>query len=242
MKYVCSLNQEFNEEFIAEMSKIFNLDEHLIRLLCSRGVDTQEKINSFLNPSITHLHDPFLFENMKESVELIEKHIERNSKFLIFGDYDVDGISASAILIKYFESVGVRVSSFMPNRYEDGYGLNIATIEKILVKDRPDIVITVDCGITSVQEVEFLKDKGIDIVVTDHHERAETLPKCLIINPKVSETYPFKGLCGAGVALKLVQALAGITKASEYFPICAIANGSFALAVLCTLRKFTYSP
>jgi len=224
MKYVCSLNQEFNEEFVSEMSKIFNIDEHLIRLLCSRGIDTQEKINGFLNPSITQLHDPFLFENMKESVELIEKHIEKNSKFLIFGDYDVDGISASAILIKYFESVGVKVSSFMPNRYEDGYGLNIATIEKILSKDRPDIVITVDCGITSVQEVEFLKEKGIDIVVTDHHERADILPNCLIINPKVSEAYPFKGLCGAGVALKLVQALAGITKASEYFPICAIAT------------------
>ena len=224
MKYLCSLNSDVNNEFIGEMSKIFNLDKHLVHLLYSRGLDTQEKINHFLNPSLSNLHDPFLFENMKMAVELIEKHIENNSNFLIFGDYDVDGISASAILIKYFESVGVKVSSFMPNRYEDGYGLNIKTLEKIFTKQQPDIIITVDCGITSVEEVEFIKSKGIDIVVTDHHERAETLPNCLIINPKVSETYPFKSLCGAGVALKLVQALAGITKASEYLPICAIAT------------------
>ena len=103
MKYVSSLIENINEDFVAEMSKLFNLDAHLVRLLYSRGMDSQEKIKNFLNPSITHLHDPFLFENMKEVVALIEKHIENNSKFLIFGDYDVDGISASAILIKYFE-------------------------------------------------------------------------------------------------------------------------------------------
>ena len=224
MKYICSIVNDINEEFVNKMSKIFDIDAHLIRLLYSRGIDTQEKIKNFLNPTISNLNDPFLFEDMKDAVELIEKHIEKNSKFLIFGDYDVDGISASAILIKYFESVGVNVSSFMPNRYEDGYGLNISTLEKIFEKGKPDIIITVDCGITSVEEVEFIKNKGIDIVVTDHHERAETLPQCLIINPKVSINYPFKGLCGAGVALKLVQALAGITKASEYLPICAIAT------------------
>ncbi len=224
MKYICSLQKDFNEEFVNEMSKIFNLDKHLIHLLLSRGIDTQEKIKKFLNPSLTHLNDPFLFEDMKNAVDLIEKHISQNSKFLIFGDYDVDGISASAILIKYFESVGVNVSSFMPNRYEDGYGLNISTIQKIFEKDKPNIIITVDCGITSVEEVEYIKAQGVDILVTDHHERAETLPNCLIINPKVSETYPFKALCGAGVALKLVQALAGISKASEYLPICAIAT------------------
>ena len=224
MKYICSLTEEVNKDFIEEMSKIFNLDLHLVHLLYSRGIDSQEKLKKFLNPSLTDLHDPFLFENMQDAVELIEKHITKNSKFLIFGDYDVDGISASAILIKYFESIGVKVSNFMPNRYEDGYGLTVPTIDKILKTDKPDLIITVDCGITAVEEVEYIKSLGIDILVTDHHERAETLPNCLIINPKVSETYPFKALCGAGVALKLVQALAGINVASKYLPICAIAT------------------
>ncbi|MBO5954840.1 MAG: single-stranded-DNA-specific exonuclease RecJ, partial [Clostridia bacterium] len=164
------------------------------------------------------------FEDMQAAVNLIEQHIAQNNKILIFGDYDVDGISASAILIKYFNSVGAKVSNFMPNRYEDGYGLTIATIDKIFANNKPDLVITVDCGITGVEEVEYIKSLGVDIIVTDHHERGETLPNCLIINPKVSETYPFKALCGSGVALKLVQALAGLSVASEYLPMCAIAT------------------
>lgn len=224
MKYICSLNQNVNEDYLSKMSKLFNLDPHLVHLLYSRGVDTQAKLKKFLYPSLTDLHDPFLFEDMQNVVELIEKHISRNSKILIFGDYDVDGISASAILIKYFESVGAKVSNFMPNRYQDGYGLNIATLDKIFSKDVPDLIITVDCGITAVEEVEYIKSKGIDVIVTDHHERADQLPNCLIINAKVSEKYPFKCLCGAGVALKLVQALAGINVASKYLPICAVAT------------------
>ena len=215
MKYICSLKTQVNEDFILEMSKLFNLDRHLIHLLYSRGIDTQEKLKKFLYPSLTDLHDPFLFEDMQNVVELIEKHISKNSKILIFGDYDVDGISASAILIKYFNSVGAKVSNYMPNRYEDGYGLTIPTIDKIFAKNKPDLIITVDCGITAIEEVEYIKNQGVDIIVTDHHERAEELPDCLIINAKISENYPFKALCGAGVALKLVQALAGINTASK---------------------------
>lgn len=224
MNYICALDENINEEFVNEMSKVFNLDKHLVHLLYARGIDSQEKLKRYLNPGINDLHDPFLFEDMAESVNLIEKHIKANHKILVFGDYDVDGITASAILIKYFQSRGVAVSNFMPNRYEDGYGLTIATLDKICAASKPDLIITVDCGITAVEEVEYIKRQGIDILVTDHHERAEVLPNCLIINPKVSEKYPFHSLCGAGVALKLVQALSGINIASKYLPICAIAT------------------
>lgn len=224
MKYVCTLDKNINNDFILEMSKMFNIDSHLIHLLCSRGIDTQDKIKKYLNPSIMDLCDPFLFEDMHDVVALIEKHIEQNGDILIFGDYDVDGISASAILIKYFRSVGVKVTNFMPNRYEDGYGLTIDTINKIFSQKKPNLIITVDCGITAVDEIEYIKSQGVDIVVTDHHECGEVLPDCLIINPKCSERYPFHALCGAGVALKLVQALAGLNIASQYLPICAIAT------------------
>ncbi len=224
MKYICNLEERGNKPFIDSMSKIYNLDSRLVHLLYSRGIDSQEKLNKFLNPSLTDLYDPFLFEDMQSAVELIEHHIAKNSKILIFGDYDVDGISASAILIKYFNSIGANVSNFMPNRYEDGYGLTIATIDKIFATNKPDLVITVDCGITGINEVEYIKSLGVDVLVTDHHERGENLPACLIINPKVSKTYPFDSLCGAGVAFKLVQALAGISVASEYLPICSIAT------------------
>ncbi len=224
MNYICNLGNSVNQEFINKMSKFYNLDAHLVHLLYSRGIDTQEKLNKYLNPNLTDFYDPYLFEDMQEAVNLIEQHIAKNSKILIFGDYDVDGISASAILIKYFTSVGARVTNFMPNRYEDGYGLTVTTIDKIFNDNKPDLIITVDCGITGVEEVEYIKSKGVDILVTDHHERGEILPNCLIINPKVSITYPFKALCGAGVAFKLVQAMAGLTVASEYLPMCAIAT------------------
>ena len=240
MKYLCALDNIENKDFIKKMSGIYNLDEHLVSLLYSRSINNQEKLGKFLSPSLTDLYDPFLFENMQEVVNLIESHIARNSKILIYGDYDVDGISATAILYKYFNSVGVNVASYMPNRYEDGYGLTILTIDKIFEKDKPDLVITVDCGITTVQEIEYIKSLGVDVIVTDHHERGEELPSCLIINPKISKTYPFHSLCGAGVALKLVQALAGITKASEYLPICAIATIADIVELLDENRTIVY--
>lgn len=240
MQYISTLDEHFNNEFISEMSKTFNLDNHLVHLLYSRGINTQEKLKKYLNPSIQDLYDPYLFEDMQQSVELIQKHIENNSKILIFGDYDVDGISASAILIKYFNSIGAKVFNYMPNRYEDGYGLTVETIDKIFEKNKPDLIITVDCGITAVEEVKYLKFLGVDIVVTDHHERGETLPDCLIINPKISEKYPFHSLCGAGVAFKLVQALAGISTANKYLSICAIATIADIVELLDENRAIVY--
>ncbi len=224
MKYVCSVNPDVDEEFITKMSNLFNINKHLIHLLYSRGLTTADAIKKFLNPSVNDFYNPFLFEDMQTVVDKINSHIAANHSILIFGDYDVDGISASAILIKYFKSIGVKVSNFMPNRYEDGYGLNIPTINRILQKSTPDLIITVDCGITAASEIEYLKQNNIDVIVTDHHERGEVLPACPIINPKVSTNYPFKSLCGAGVALKLVQALGGIDEAIKYLPICAIAT------------------
>ncbi|MCQ2555939.1 MAG: single-stranded-DNA-specific exonuclease RecJ [Clostridia bacterium] len=224
MNYICTLDENVDDKFCVEMSKIFNLDKHLVSLLYARGINTQDKLKRFLNPSTADIYDPFLFEDMHDAVELINNHIAKNSKILVFGDYDVDGITASAILIKYFKSVGAKVSNFMPNRYEDGYGLTIETLTKIFSKDKPDLIITVDCGITAVEETEFIKEAGVDIIVTDHHERGDELPNCLIINPKVSNSYPFNALCGAGVAFKLVQALAGLNVAKKYINICALAT------------------
>ena len=131
MKYICTLDNNYDFDKIEEMSKMFNLDKHLVHLLFSRGIDSQDKLKKFLNPSISDLYDPYLFEDMEKAVEKIQSHLEKNNKILIFGDYDVDGISATAILLKYFNSVGANVTHFMPNRYEDGYGLTIKTLNKI---------------------------------------------------------------------------------------------------------------
>lgn len=225
MKYVNSCEGvQIDEQFVILMAKKYLLDERVVRLLFARGINSENALKEYLNPNLKQLNNPYLFENMALVVEKIKHHISNNSKILIYGDYDVDGITATATMYDYLRKLGANVSTFLPNRYIDGYGLNIETINKVLDNATPDLIITVDCGITAVEEVEYLKSKGIDIIVTDHHESDGNMPDCLIINPKVSTTYPFKYLCGAGVALKLVQAIGGIEAVMPYLATTAIAT------------------
>lgn len=225
MKYVNSCDGiAIDDVFVKEMVKKFLLDERVVRLLYTRGLNTEQSLREYLNPNISQLNNPFLFENMALVVEKIKSHISLNSKILIYGDYDVDGITATATLYTYLKSIGANVSTFLPNRYIDGYGLNLDTLNKVLAQETPDLLITVDCGITAVDEIEYLKSKNIDVIVTDHHESDGNMPDCLIINPKVSTTYPFKYLCGAGVALKVVHALGGIEAITPFLATTAIAT------------------
>lgn len=212
-----------SDEKIEQLSKGCRLSFPATKILVSRGEDTPEKVSRFLNPTLKDLFDPFLLNNLREVKDRIIEAVSLKKKILIFGDYDVDGISATAILHKYFSKKGADVSYFLPNRYEDGYGLTMETAQKVLDLYSPEFIITVDCGISGHKEVAFLKSKGVEVIVTDHHEIPETLPDCLVIDPKIAgQKYPFKELCGAGVALKIVQALG--ENLEEYLPICAIAT------------------
>lgn len=218
---VCS----FDEKELDYYVKKYNINKDILKILLSRGIDTVEKLDKYIYTENYAFYDPFLLNNMKEVVEKIKYYIANDKKILIYGDYDVDGVSASAILIKYLKSINVKVSSFLPNRYEDGYGITNSAIDKIIKNDKPDLIITVDCGISCYKEIEYIKSKNIDIIVTDHHEIPEILPNCLIINPKIpGQKYPFRELCGTGVAFKLLQALAGEDVAEDYVAICAIAT------------------
>jgi len=225
MKYINSCeNVQVDEQFVRDMSKKFLLDERVVRLLFVRGINTEHALREYLNPNLSQFNNPYLFEDMALVVQKIKDHIACGSKILIYGDYDVDGITATATMYDYLQKLGANVSTFLPNRYIDGYGLNIETLDKVLATQTPDLMITVDCGVTAVKEVEYLKSKNIDIIITDHHESDGNLPDCLLINPKVSKTYPFKYLCGAGVALKVVQALGGIEAVNAYLGTTAIAT------------------
>ncbi|MBQ7797803.1 MAG: single-stranded-DNA-specific exonuclease RecJ [Clostridia bacterium] len=225
MKYINSCEGvQIDEQFVSTMAKKFLLDERVVRLLYARGIKSEHGLREYLNPSLKQFNNPYLFENMALVIEKIKQHITNNSKILIYGDYDVDGITATATMYDYLSKIGANVSTFLPNRYIDGYGLNLETINKVLERETPDLIITVDCGITAVEEVKYLQSKGIDIIVTDHHESDGNMPDCLIINPKVSTTYPFKYLCGAGVALKVVQALGGMDAIMPYLATTAIAT------------------
>lgn len=221
MKYIKSF-EKIDNKLIANLADKYQINENILQLIFSRGIDNEEKLIKYLNPTLKDLHSPFLFKNMEMIIEKINNHIRNNSKILIFGDYDVDGISATYMMIKLFENLGVEVSHFLPNRYDDGYGLTIETADKVINEFSPDFIITVDCGIRSVDEVEYLKSKNIDIIITDHHEIGEILPDCLILNTKCEPDYPFNFLCGAGVVLKLVQAFD--QPLEEFICVCAIAT------------------
>lgn len=226
MEFVSKIdNTQFNTKEIERASEKFGLCQDVIKLLFARGVDTNEKIDKYLNSGVSSLYNPFLLKNMQEVVEKIKLHILARKRILIMGDYDTDGISASAILYKYFESIGVETNVFLPNRVVDGYGLTKDSLDKVKAMFSPDLIITVDCGITCVEEVEYCKTLGIDIIVTDHHDIPSVLPDTLIIDPKLDgQLYPFKELCGAGVALKLVHALGGLSEALKYTTIATLAT------------------
>lgn len=214
---------EINDDEILELSKQIEHSYIFTKILAGRGYDTKQKIDNFLSPKLSDLHDPFLLKDMNAVCDKIKDALKYKKRVLIFGDYDVDGISATAILYKYFESKGMKVDYFLPNRYEDGYGLTIDTAQKVIDLFNPQLVITVDCGISCHKEVDYLMTHGVDVCVTDHHEIPEILPSCPTVDAKQQgQQYPFTDLCGAGVALKIVQALG--EDLTPYLPICAIAT------------------
>lgn len=225
MKFIEYYDRGIAKSDVLEFSKKFGLCEQVIRIIMSRGYDTEQKISDFLWPEKNELQSPFLMKGMASAVEIINQAISHNKKILIFGDYDVDGISATAIMVKTFKKLGINANYFLPNRYIDGYGLSISVIDKIKEKYNPDLIITVDCGITAVEEVEYAKSLGINIIITDHHEIGESLPNTTIINTKFEDQqYTFRGLCGTGVAYKLAVALLGEENCIEFLPIVAIAT------------------
>ncbi len=213
-----------NKSYFDKMCQKFSITPKVMELLFARGYTTEESISKFLSPGISQIYNPYLLSGMQDAVDIIKKHIEQGHSITILGDYDTDGICATAILEKYLLSLNVKVTHFLPNRIIDGYGMTMDTIDKIWTQFRPDLIITVDCGISCYQEIEYAKSLGIEVVVTDHHELPDVLPNCTIVDPKIPSKYPFNGLCGAGVVLKLVQAMAGIKTALEYTNICALAT------------------
>lgn len=182
----------------------------------------EDELHDFLHPSLEKMSSPFVYDGMKEAAERICLAIQRKEKVLIYGDYDCDGICAISTLMLYLKDK-LDVFYFIPDRNKDGYGISIDALEKILSKHSPTLVITVDTGITAVDEIEYLKSRGIDTIVTDHHEPQERIPDCIVVDPKVARK-GFYDLCGAGVALKLVEALGGREEACKYLDVVAIAT------------------
>ncbi|MRZ81543.1 single-stranded-DNA-specific exonuclease RecJ [Paeniclostridium sordellii] len=191
-----------------DLSEKMKISPEIGQILKNRGIESENDAEIFINPSLEYLRDPFLMKDMQKAVDRIKLAIEKKENIWIYGDYDVDGVSSTSILCIYFQSIGYPVKFYIPNRLEEGYGINEDAI-KVLSEQDCDLIISVDCGITSVKEVDLANDLGIDVIITDHHEVQESIPNAYaVINPKQEDCkYPFDMLCGCGVAFKLIQAL-----------------------------------
>lgn len=181
-------------------------DKLLTTLLLNRGFSDEKGVDEFINPKISDFRDPFKFEKMTSVVDKILEKREKKEKIFIYGDYDVDGITAAVFLVKVFSEIGIEVDYYIPNRMEEGYGLDKKAID-FMKKRGCKLVITVDTGVNSIEDVRYAESLGIDVIVTDHHKSTKDKEddELLLLNPKLSETYEFKYLSGAGVALKVAQ-------------------------------------
>ncbi|MBU1132556.1 single-stranded-DNA-specific exonuclease RecJ [Patescibacteria group bacterium] len=200
---------KLNESAPSEFIELFNgLHPLVAQLLYNRGIQNQTEAEFFFNPDYESLHDPFLFRDMKKAVDRIWLAIENKEKIIIHGDYDADGVTSAAILFKTLKFLQADVSAFIPHRELDGYGLKMENVERFALEGCK-LLITVDCGITNVDEIKFLNEASVDVIVTDHHEPLEILPSAFaIIDAKTQDSgYPFRDLSGAGVAFKVVQGL-----------------------------------
>ena len=179
-------------------------------VLCARGLDTPEKAAEFLSDDISGLHDPFLLPDMQKAVDAIRAAVAEGEHIAVFGDYDVDGITSTCVLVRFLKSLGVPCSFYIPDRLTEGYGLNKPALLKLRQKG-VSFVITVDTGITAMEEIAYAREIGLNVVVTDHHECKDGMPDALaVVNPKRPDSrYPFSELAGVGVVFKLICALAG---------------------------------
>jgi len=184
---------------------LYDLPLPIAQVLSARGIPPEES-KTFLEPRLEDLNDPFLMKDMDKAVERIITAMKESQRIMVHGDYDVDGVTSLSLLYRNLTNIGLQVVPYIPDRFTEGYGLSSQGIKKAK-EEGISLIITVDCGITALEEIEMAREYGIDVIVTDHHEPRETLPEATaIINPKVDE-YPFKDLAGVGVAFKLLEAL-----------------------------------
>ena len=198
------------------LSTLFGISPLLSTIMLNRGLSDAADAKLFLDKSLLSIHSPMLLKGMNEACERIKQAQINHEKITVYGDYDVDGVTSTTLLVLYLRQIGLETDYYIPERHGEGYGVHKSAIEQI-AQTGTKLVITVDTGITAVSEVEYAKTLGIDVIVTDHHSCKEELPAaCAVINPKQAGcTYPFKELAGVGVAFKLISALAGEEKTKE---------------------------
>ena len=197
-----------NPEAVAAMAAATGISPVLANLLVQRGIDTLEKAKKFFNPQLSDLHDPFLMKDMDKAIERVERAVRNREKIMVYGDYDVDGTTAVALVYKFLRQIGHKdLLFYIPDRYTEGYGISTKGIDHAARKGAT-LIIALDCGIKAIEKVDYAKRKGVDFIICDHHLPAEEIPRAVaVLDPKRADcSYPFDELSGCGVGFKLVQA------------------------------------
>ena len=205
--------EQLEEDILQSLKKDLKIDDFICTLLLQREVDSLKKAQNFFRPDINLLHDPFLMKDMKKVVEKIQNLKEH--RIMILGDYDVDGTTSTAMLYKYFKNMGYYLLYYIPDLYEEGYGVSEKAIDYAEI-NKVSLIITVDCGIKAIHQVDLSNSKNIEVVICDHHLPGEQVPNAFgILNPKQENChYPFKDLCGCGIAYKLITAHNALVESS----------------------------
>ena len=227
-----------SEDHVASLKKEFNTSEIIAKVLANRGIESLKSSHDFFNPSNDQLHDPFMMKNMDIAVDRISKNIQNQKPILIFGDYDVDGTTGASLLYLGLKDLNAIVEYYIPHREKEGYGLSSGGID-YAHSIGADLLITCDCGINAFQPVDYANEHGVDIIITDHHIPDKKLPNAYaVLNPKQKGCeYPFKGLCGCGVAFKLISALSeksgiGQNVGLNYLDLVALATSADMVPIL----------
>ena len=228
------------------LKKELKVDAIVATLLLQRGIETYDEAKRFFRPSFEDLHDPFLMKDMDKAVARIEKAIANNENILVYGDYDVDGTTAVALMSSYLKTRTANVATYIPDRYEEGYGVSYQGIDFAHDNDFT-LIIALDCGIKAIDKVAYAKQKNIDFIICDHHRPGEQLPDAVaVLDPKRNDCdYPFKELCGCGVGFKLITALAlnqgqTVEDLTEYLDLVATAIGADIVPIVDENRALAY--
>ena len=241
-----TLKPKPNSTTVDILSKALNVDTSIATLLVQRGIETYDEAKTFFRPSLKDLHDPFLMKDMDKAVARIETALLQGENILVYGDYDVDGTTAVALLSSYLETKSNQIATYIPDRYDEGYGISFKGID--FAHDNGfSLIVALDCGVKAIDKIDYASEKGIDFIICDHHRPGELLPKAVaVLDPKRNDCeYPFKELCGCGVGFKLIQALASkdgkdVEDLGEYLDLVATAIGADIVPIVGENRALAY--
>ena len=228
------------------LKEVLQIEDTIASLLAQRGIETFEAAKDFFRPSLEHLHDPFLMKDMDLAVQRVEEALANNENILVYGDYDVDGTTSVALMASYLKTRSEQIATYIPDRYEEGYGVSYQGID--FAEDNGfSLIIALDCGIKAIDKVAYAKEKGVDFVICDHHRPGDAIPSAVaVLDPKRSDCdYPYKELCGCGVGFKLIQALAErddktIEDLTEYLDLVATAIAADIVPITGENRVLAY--